>query len=135
MNPPQFQIKAAQTEDEQRVVEIFSGAAETFNLLNTGPASRAKNLICSYSERLQFDFAVAGYRIGELIVIQFEPGKSPTEKFYAVFDHVVTLLQAAFGNRFAVATAENYTKVPPALPTSEAARSIYRTLLKNSDKK
>ena len=133
MKTPQFHINAAQAEDEQRVREILSGAAETFHLLDTKVTSRAENILCSYAEGRGFDFALGAWRVGDRIVIGFNPGKGANNQFFAVFDLVVTQLRTTFGERFATATPQNYVEVPNTLPQTDAARAIYRTLLRKVD--
>jgi hypothetical protein len=133
MSTLQFHIKAAQSEDERRVAEIFASAAETFHLSNIKVTSRAEHTICNYSDGVAFEFGLGAWRVGDLIVVQFNPGKGATDKFYAVFDFVVTLLRTTFEDRLAVATAENYVKVPNTLPTSDTARAIYRGILNKAN--
>jgi len=135
MKAPQFHINAAQAEDERRVAEIFSGAAEAFYLVDAKVTSRAENTLCSYAEGHGFAFALGAWRVGDRIVIGFNPGKGGNDQFFAVFDLVVTQLRTAFGDRFAAATAQNYVEVPNTLPQTDAARAIYRTLLKKTDRK
>ena len=132
---PQFQVSAAQAEDEQRVIEILASAAEAFHLLDTKVTSRAENTICLYAEGRGFEFGLGAWRAGDRIVIAFNPGKGGHEQFFAVFDLVVTQLRTAFGDRFATATPQNYVDVPNTLPQTDAARAIYRTLLKKTDTK
>lgn len=134
MKAPQFHINNVQTGDQECVADVFIQAQETFHLLDTKLISRSENIICSSAESRGFEFGLGAWLIGDRIVIGFNPGREATEQFHEVFAFVVSQLRGAFGDRFASATAENYVEVPNALPQSEGARAIYRSLLRKTDK-
>lgn len=132
MKAPQFHINDVQPGDQEYVAEIFGRAAEAFHLLDTKLISRSEDIICSNAESSGFEFGLGAWRIGDRIVVGFNPGKEATEKFHEVFAFVVSQLRATFAHRFAGATAENYVEVPNTLPQTEGARAIYRSLLRKN---
>ena len=134
MKAPQFHINDVQPGDQECVAEIFGSAAEAFHLLDTKLISRSETIICSNAESSRFDFGLGAWRIGDRIVVGFNPGKEATERFHEVFAFVVSQLRSTFEHRFASATVENYVEVPNTLPQTEGARAIYRSLLWKTDK-
>lgn len=134
MDHIQFHIKTVDG-DEAVVERVFGAAAVRFGLVDTKVVSRVENTICNYSEGFGFGFGLGSCRVGDLILIDFNPGKGRTPHFNSVFDYIEAQLQSHFGDRLRLADAESYIAAQHTLPVSDEARAFNDLLFSRRDKR
>jgi len=130
MDRIQFQIKARKG-DETFIERVFVEAATQFELVDTKIASLVEHTICNYSGGLGFGFGLGSCWTGDLILVDFNPGKGRTEQFTAVFDSISSQLQNYFGDRISLADTKSYITVQNTLPISEEMRAFHKKLLES----
>jgi hypothetical protein len=80
----QFQIRYEPVTESREIVDkIFIAAAKKFKLFDNTVTSLAPNTIKSIVEKQWFGFGFGARVVGELIVIDFFPNKSPSTALYS----------------------------------------------------
>jgi hypothetical protein len=126
MDKPQIQIKLEKSEDSQIVERILVAAAEKFGLVDNSVTSRVPNTIRSFVEGVGFGFGIGARNVESLILIDFNPRTTQSEKFNAVYNQIVSDLRESFAERFAFATPGNYIKSEGILSLSEAGEKFVK---------
>jgi hypothetical protein len=125
MDRIQFQIRK-DAGVEEFVEQVFATAAAKFGLVDTKVTSLVENTICNYSEGLGFGFGLGSWRLGDLILVDFNPLEGRTPHFNSVFEFIETALRAKFGDTLRLADANSYITAQNTLPISDEARAFHR---------
>jgi hypothetical protein len=124
----QLQIKA-QEGDEAFVAETCAAAARRFHLEDTKVSSQVPHTICNYGSTIG-RIGFGSCRIGELIVLDFNPCGELTERFTAVVEFVISRLRSRVGERISKSNENTHIIVQHSLPLSEAAKAFETVRIK-----
>jgi hypothetical protein len=127
----QVHIKnAAGALDWEQVERVVVSAATHFEMADTTVTSRVPHTIRCFSQRVGYGFAIGARIFGELIIVDFSPGKEPSEHFLPLTERITSELHRIFGERFHIPQPTEYIKPQSTLPVSDAAREFHRQHLK-----
>jgi hypothetical protein len=113
----QIHIKAAaNAEDRGRVEQILVATAEKFSMVDNSVTSRVPDTIRCYCERVGYGFSNGARVVGEIIIVDFGPGRQPTPNYPAMEDFLVSELRRVFGERIYIAPQSEYIPTQKTLP-------------------
>ena len=130
MNRIQFQI-TAEAGDEKIVEQVFDSAAKHFGLVDTKITCRVEKMICNYSEGFGFGFGLGSCRVGDFILVEFNPREGHTDLFKSVLKFIKSRLEVVFDERLSAATADTYIQVQNTLPLSPQGREFEKRMLES----
>lgn len=112
--------------DWEQVERVLILAASHFGMADTTVTSRVPQTIRCFSQRVGYGFAIGARVVGDLIIIDFFPGKEPSEHFEPVKERITSELERIFKGRFYVPQPTEFIEPQHTLPASEAAREFGR---------
>ena len=130
MNRIQFQI-TAEAGDETLVEQVCGSAAKHFGLVDTKITCRVEKMICNYSEGLGFGFGLGSCRVGDSIIVEFNPREGLTDRFKSVLEFIKSRLEVLFDERISVATPDTYVHVQSTLPLFPEGREFINKMLES----
>jgi hypothetical protein len=126
----EFHIKSlGGLEDRAPAEQILVSAAERFGMLDTSVTSRVPDTIRCYSETARGGFATGARVVGDLIIVDLVPGRTPSPRYPEVEAHFAAELHRVFGSR--VSRVKEAERIPPqhSSPVSEASREFLKNHL------
>src|SRR5271155_3694781 len=83
--------------DWEQVERVLVTAATHFGMADTTVTSRVPQTIRCFSQRVGYGFAIGARVFGELVIVDFYPGKKPSEHFLPIVERITSELQRIFG--------------------------------------
>lgn len=112
--------------DWEQVHRVLVSTAHRFGMADTSVTSRVPQTIFCCSQKVGYGFAIGGRVFGELIIVDFYPGKKPSEHFTPIVESITSELQRIFSERYHVPQQSEFISPQHTLPESEAAREFAR---------
>ena len=123
----QLHIKAAaNAKDRKRVEQILVATAEKFSMSDTSVTSRVPDTVRCYSERVGYGFSNGARIVGDIIIVDFGPGRQSSPNYPAMEDYLISELRRVFGERIHIPAQSEYVATQSTLPVSEASMDFHR---------
>jgi hypothetical protein len=109
-----------------QVERVLVSTAQRFGMADTTITSRVPDTIFCCSQKVGYGFAVGGRVHGNLGIVDFYPGKQPSEHFAPVVESITSELQRIFLERYYVPEPSEFIEPQHTLPVSDAAQEFHR---------
>jgi|SRR5580692_3416406 hypothetical protein len=112
--------------DWGQIEQVLVSAAAHFGMADTTITSRVPQTIRCFSQRVGYGFAIGARVFGNLVIVDFNPGKKPSEHFSPIVERITSELQRIFTERYYVPQQGEFIEPQHTLPVSDEAREFAR---------
>jgi hypothetical protein len=112
--------------DWSLVERVLVSVAQRYGMADTTITSRVPQTIFCCSQKVGYGFAIGGRVHDDLGIVDFNPGKKPSEHFLPVVESITSDLQRIFGERYYVPQASEFIEPQHTLPVSKEALEFAR---------
>jgi hypothetical protein len=110
--------------DWTQVEQVLVSATKRFGMVDTTVTSRVPQTIFCCAQKVGHGFGIGGRVHGDLGIVDFYPGKQPSEHFLPIVESIASELRRIFGERYFVPKPSEFIEPQHTLPVSQASREF-----------